>query len=324
MTPAARPTAMSAPNRAVNVVVTCSDRKRARLGDPVRMQDLPRGTIEQRCRRWCALLRERPPSAAAVDLYVGEHWSVARSIPSVAAGLDIDARLWVCSAGYGLLPGDARIVPYAATFASGHADSVRAGVLDASDGDVESRWWAACGRWNGRGVLADLASREPDTPLVVALSATYLRAVADDLVAAKANLSDPDLLTLVAVGVDRAPRGLEENLLPATADLSTATGGTLGSLNARLAVAALERSRGRPIRASRLRDRFREWLDATPRRTIPARRTMDDEAVRSFIRRHRDIADSHTAMLRLLRDQGFACEQSRFRELFLATTGGGN
>ena len=56
-------------------------------------------------------------------MYAGEHWSVARGYPALHQPEE-DIHLWVCSAGYGLIPVEAPIMPYHATLTPGQADSV--------------------------------------------------------------------------------------------------------------------------------------------------------------------------------------------------------
>jgi hypothetical protein len=60
-------------------------------------------------------------------------------------------------------------------------------------------------------------------------------------------------------------------------------------------------------------------LKRLPAFSRPDRRPLSDDAVVAFIRRNTSAASSHTALLRSLRNSGLACEQSRFREIFLAT-----
>src|SRR5262245_42960354 len=101
-------------------------------------------------RWWRRLSTHSTETVPAVDLYGGDHWSVARSLPEVAAASGFDAYLWVASAGYGLVPADARLRPYSATFAAGHSDSV---CLARTDGTTRSKfardWWAHLGEMPG-------------------------------------------------------------------------------------------------------------------------------------------------------------------------------
>ena len=89
----------------LNLVVTCSDRKtrpvpRARMLRSVRGRN-----IDDRVRRWIERLEDgSEESLPAVDLYAGDHWAVVRSLETVASGRGLDARIWVASAGYGLIP----------------------------------------------------------------------------------------------------------------------------------------------------------------------------------------------------------------------------
>lgn len=52
------------------------------------------------------------------------------------------------------------------------------------------------------------------------------------------------------------------------------------------------------------------------------RRRLSDEEVRLFIqeRRKAEPGAKHTRLLKLLRGSGYACEQSRFRTIFLKET----
>src|SRR4051812_26465965 len=104
----------------VHVVVTCSNRKR--LTPPptclLRAHRRPDGTAS--IESWLAALRDADCDAVpATQLYGGEHWQ---------AVLQLDSRprvvTWVCSAGYGLVPVEAPLCAYGATFSAGHVDSV--------------------------------------------------------------------------------------------------------------------------------------------------------------------------------------------------------
>src|SRR5687767_10391584 len=105
------------------MVVTCTDRKTVPLNGGPRASQLPPGTLEMRMDAWRNALNLTSQGAVpAEELYAGDHWSVVRSLRSVApAGLDL--QVWVASAGYGLLRSDALIRPYSATFARGAVDA---------------------------------------------------------------------------------------------------------------------------------------------------------------------------------------------------------
>src|ERR1700741_944870 len=102
----------------LNIIVSCTDRKR--LSVPLRLRaraigDLP---LKQRFERWWDRLSEpREQSVPAQDLYMGDHWQICRSLPAVAKAKGFRPKLWVTSAGYGLVGAEALLHPYSATFA---------------------------------------------------------------------------------------------------------------------------------------------------------------------------------------------------------------
>jgi hypothetical protein len=111
--------------------------------------------------------------------------------------------------------------------------------------------------------------------------------------------------------------------VPADASLRYALGGTLTSLNVRMASSWLEHCTSGTLTAPQTRSAWGEWAATVARKERYARAPMTDEAVLVFIRsmktRHPDY--SRTRLLRLLRDEGLACEQKRFGNLYTSLMG---
>src|SRR5205823_12793118 len=127
--------------------------------------------------------------------------TVVKSLTKVARARGHRARLWIASAGYGLMPLRGAVRAYAATFASGHPDSV---VVDGNGGDARAlaqQWWAALSLWR-RGdtgmprSLRAVAAQEPNAALLVAASPDYLRAASGDLEAAAAVFQSSERLAV--------------------------------------------------------------------------------------------------------------------------------
>jgi len=261
----------------------------------------------------------------ASELYAGDQWLIAKSLPDVARGNGLEANLWVCSAGYGLIPASAMIHPYSATFSASHPDSVRR--LDPGAGAVISAWWDRLMEWRGPmpgscRSLAELARTHPSRPILMVASPVYLGAMRGDLEAAASALESPDLLTIVSAGSERRGR-LAGNILPCDSRLQPALGGALMSLNVRVARKLLAEAGQWPPRCHELAVELERLLDRQPDRTVYRRSTMTDAQVRAFIRDQlkRDYSARPTPLLRLLRDLGRACEQKRFRSIFESVRG---
>src|SRR6266568_5508906 len=164
----------------VHVIVTCTNRKSQLVPDRRQLGSVPAGDTDERARDWICRLSDTPdsPPITARDLYAGEHWTVACGLPDLAGGGRI--RLWACSAGYGLIPADAPLRPYAATFTGGHPDSVPGGA------DGARAWWYALSSWEGPSSgqsrsIRELAATEPAASYLLALSAPYLQACREDI-----------------------------------------------------------------------------------------------------------------------------------------------
>jgi hypothetical protein len=302
--------------RPLHVVVTCSNRKRDPIATGLRLGSIRETRPGQRFKIWTQRLAAMPqPTRAAIDMYAGEHWQVARSLP---AGSKVPVTLWVCSAGYGLIPASLPIHPYAATFAAGEPDSV--GAERAAVGD----WWQRHTTWSPSGnqprSITQLVKANPEAITLAVLSEAYQRACARDLqTAAEAAATDQ----LAVIGPPGAIPELADLIVPITAALQPRLGGSLQALNIRAAAALLAMSN--QASSSPTHSRLIEAAsDLTP--TTTARRTagtkLDDAAVIAFIRSElRAEPASATVLLRRLRASGRSCEQGRFGALYAQVSG---
>jgi hypothetical protein len=303
----------------VHVVVTCTNRKSRCVPRALRLRDVPVGAAGPRANAWIDRLESDPtPAVPALDLYCGEHWHVARRL--VAPAAHASPTLWVCSAGYGLVRADATLRPYAATFSPGHADSVGA------DAGTLAGWWGTLAGWPGPQPgtprrLAELAAADPSSTLLLALSPAYLRACADDVLAAAAALASPDQLSVICLGRVGDDR-LRDYVLPADARLQHVLGGTRQALNTRLLAHLLTRHEGALLRPA-LRRATARLLSGLPPVPTYDRRARSDAQVTAFITRRLRASSgaSCTRLLREYRDGGYRCEQSRFRRLYDAVLG---
>lgn len=294
----------------VHIIAACADRKS--LPPQLRMRSVRSKSIDARLEDWRDRVRaDRSTRVAAKDLYLGEYWSIIKSLPAVAQEYGLASQLWVASAGYGLLNATARIHSYAATFASDHADTV---IPRGADRRATAReWWTKLtgARLVGQqsSDVASLAAADRDAQIIVIGSPTYISAMHDDLIAA---LTATEHLTIIT-----SPNGPMPELAPytlyATARWQAALGGTLLSLHARVARELLKRG----LDATSVRRSLGQRQQEQER---PARIRLSDEAVRRFI--ENSMARTYSTALRELRDAGYACEQSRFRTLFDATRRG--
>ncbi len=296
----------------LHIVVTCANRKRHPVSPTLQLRRTTGTRPIPRAACWMhRLTTSEVDLVCAEDLYAGEHWEIARALPLQATGF-ARPTLWVASAGWGLIPIDAAIRPYSATYATRHLDSVSDNTCGAQD------WWSAIAAWQGPtpGAARSLTAMAADHPrdrILVVLSQPYFAACRNDLHKAITTANN-SMISIIAAGVTPQP-AFAAWQLPADARLQHYVGGTRGSLNVRIAADLLTTGLTDHDAMSR---HLRQRLTAAPDiPTYERRRLVDDEVI-TFIRARRATNPdlSRTSLLRELRDGGMACEQARFADLF--------
>jgi hypothetical protein len=303
----------------LHIVASCTDRKRIHAGEPVRMRDVDAQTMAKRASAWWRQLEACSKRVPARELYVGAHWSIARDLPACANERGFDAKLWVTSAGYGLVGANQPLASYSATFAVRQQDTVVPDVTGRAAREAHQAWWKELGRFGSRPrTLAALAKSEPSARLLVVGSPDYVSAMEQDLIAARAELASPQSLVIVSSSPGARFADLKANWVPTDARLVARVGGSMVSLNAAVARDILTRTTPGGFVPSRLRRRYQKYADACPDAVVFDRAAVSDVQVRKWIvcRLRQNPSLSRTAALRELRGSGHRCEQTRFKGLF--------
>lgn len=289
----------------VHLIAACAARKAVLPTRELYLRSVPQKRMETRAAEWMRRLHAAKASHHALDLYQGEYWQVVRTLAGAS-----NTRLWIASAGYGLIPSHQRIASYSATFAAGDADSV----LPAAAGSGASRtWWA---------LVRGFATAEPEIDrsdfVVVIASAAYVYATSDDLLQMRRRLPTRAQFIVFSsfTGRDDSEWLNEHTVrLPASARLTL--GGTAGAVGARAASAYF-----RDGLVGRSADEVERVLSNRYARAVidqPQRAAMTDASIRTWLRKAllRESL-SCSAALRVYRDSGYACEQSRFGRIYRA------
>jgi hypothetical protein len=306
----------------INIVVACTKRKRARTIPDLQLRTVSGKTLIARYRAWRSRLGKNSDRFLyARDLYAGDHWTVVKSLPEVAARSGFAARVWVCSAGYGLIPLDARVHSYQATFTPGSPDSVSRGSQNGSASQAAKLWWELLSSWRGpvpnapRSIHA-LARRHPRCPLLIVASPGYVNAIEDDLASAAKILRQPgDLIVFSSVPRTNSP--LSSYFVPCSAVLQRVVGGARTSLNVRLLRRILQQCRSGRLRHTSVRQSLQNLIRRQPQEARVIRRSASDAQVRRYIARELKVNRKIKLgpLLQKFRCRGNACEYSRFRRL---------
>jgi hypothetical protein len=307
---------------ALHVIASCTDRKRLPVPDSLRLGGLHASAGSDRFAAWWrALKRDRSATLPAAELYAGDHWTVIRQLPELGASVGLVVRLWVASAGYGLVPVEAPLRSYAATFTPGHADSVA--VAGSTARAETSEWWERLGREAGPDAdaprtIAALARAHSEATFLVVAAPRYVAAMEADLAEARQQLRSHENLVIVSGMPGPTSEALGRNWVPSVASLQAALGGARTSLHARVARRIIAEAGDRAITATTARERFRDLALQAPPLPRYERTTVEDDEVRRFVldQLRKDSRTTHSRSLREFRSTGHACEQSRFRRIF--------
>ncbi len=247
----------------------------------------------------------------ARDLYAGSSWAAVREVLALN-----QVNVWIASAGYGLITPSSCISPYSATFTRHHPDFV--GGKDLTHG--AETWWRKLTERNFRSEkirsISELVKRYPDTPLIASLSEDYWSALKWDFQKASEYTTAPENLIFIAAGVSERGQ-LRRHFLPCDARLERQLGRGRSAINVRTLAFALKNYR-HLVGTTELFQTFANLLATLDVFPYPKRRHTSDADILNYIKiqlTHQPKM-SHSNLLRQLRADGMACEQTRFRNLF--------
>lgn len=294
--------------RADVVVTICTFRKQARPTVESTPASLPIDTQEKVQAAWIEKVQRLPSNVAAGKIYAGRGFSLATRASEIAS-----AKLYILSAGLGLIAADRKVPLYGLTVSAGHSDSVAARVRGEFDAGawfsglqtspLSDRWVDVVGAGSGR--------------ILIALTRPYAQMVGESLNA----LGPQTLARLRIFGASLAsalPAALQPALAPYDARLEAILPGTRSDFSQR----ALHHFVGL-VAGEGKQDRDADYAEVTsalakvtaPER--PRRPRRSDAELLELIAARLESQLGVARILRALRDEeGVACEQSRFSRLY--------
>lgn len=290
------------------VIVMCSKRKRAPADPTLQAKSLNAGGASDVAAAWGQRLRSARATIKAGDLYGGRGFVEAKRAAS-----HLGAPLSIVSAGLGLVDAGTQVPSYCLTTAPRDPDNI----LNKTGGS-SSEWWTEL-----QGV-SPYASRstESETGLILAaLSGGYVAMVSGEW-----SRWPAERLARLRLFTKERPLGAAEALAPSwmpyddrLEDPGQEVAGTDGDF-AQRALRHFVMTVGGLSSAAEDRALVARSLEGLSARVRPNRPRLGDEAIIGLIHEHWTVVDGRSgAMLRhLRRTLGFACEQSRFKDLFHA------
>ena len=293
------------------LVTLCTNRKRSPAARQLRARTLRRAGQKALLEQWVTRVAAADATLPASKLYAGRGFSEAlRSVDHEAH------RLWIVSAGLGLISGTYPVPPYDLTLSPRSPDAIQDRL--AAGEFLSAAWWQGLNQqFPSRTTLSTLVRSHPGDFVVVTLSSTYLPLIIDDLV----TLTPSELATVRLVGnisPQRLPPGLQAAAVTYD-ERFDGPGSPLPGTRSDFAQRAARHfitdvlgdlpdadSREHQFAVSRI-------LQAIPAPARPRNQRLSDEQLEAIITRLWPRTHGHTGRtLRLQRDElRVACEQSR-------------
>jgi hypothetical protein len=249
----------------------------------------------------------------AGDLYVGRAIAESKRVSRL-----LGADLYIVSAGLGLVR-ETTLVPNYNLTVSGNGGSLK-GALKTS-GEYSTVWWTTLiGRAESAGSLSDLICTQPDRLALIALPATYLEMVGDDLDTINSTAAPMIRIFTSEAGRAKIPGHLLQCALPYDERLESIVGyqGTRAEFPQRALRHFVEVLNGQHLSLPHAYAATNSALYGLKMRKVPPRQRMTDAQIASLLREQWTSYSGNSArLLRYLRDTALvACEQSRFQVLW--------
>ncbi len=299
-----------------SVVTICSSRKSVPITQSSTPVSLPKAAQSAVQAAWVQKVSKLPARYAVDQLYAGRGFRLAKS-----AAASVRARLYVVSAGLGLVAADRQVPVYGLTVSPGHAESVAARV----QGDFDPAAWFSAILQGPHSVQWADAFAEGEGRVLVALTRPYAEMIGSSLLALPA--SSLGRLRIFGVSLSKVlPTEIQRAVMPYDGRLDTIIPGTRADFSQR----ALDHFAR--LVASGADDQDREADSDAVRRALAGvisprlaqRPRQTDEEILRLIRKQLMTQSGVGRVLRALRDQdGVACEQARFSRLYRAAVADG-
>jgi hypothetical protein len=264
---------------------------------------------------WIENVSQLTVTGPAVELYAGRGFGLARQ-----AADDAKARLYIVSAGLGIVPFDRNVPAYGLTVSAGHNQSISRKIVGEFDprawfesllnGSLSVSWQQLAGRKSGR--------------VLVALSRPYAKMVGDSLSTLPPGVRGR--LRIFGASLQSAlPKSLHPNIAPYDERLNVILPGTRSEFAQRALLHFVRSIATKP--SSGLDDDFAAVRSALKRLKMPQhvhRPRLTDKEILVIIRKRLRIRTGVVQMLTALRhEEGIACERSRFSRLYRMAAGPG-
>ena len=311
----------------VNLITTCTNGKHGTEDNILHLGDYSAAKTPYLVliKAWTEALNKALSNSTLIrvkSLYKGGHWATAKSICQHDC-----VELWVLSAGFGLLHAEDKIVPYQATFAVGHRESIPLYSNEYNGKGFYRTWWKQISenspfKDKHPTSIADLMRDNSKDYFVISGSPDYINAIEIDIINGLRFLKSSNKQLVIITSKNINPR-LNEYFFKSDARMAHWLKCNMLMLNISLAKYIINQFVNNSLNdIGELSKSIYQELQSLPERKIVKGQKRTPEEVEKYIlelqRQNPQI--SATQALRTFRDSGNSFEEKRFRGLFQTVT----
>lgn len=307
----------------INLITTCTNGKHSN-GYPI----LNLATLSTRLssphsliQAWCNAVESAISTGHTLPvekMYKGGHWATAMSVCQT-----YPVELWVLSAGLGLLKRGDNVVPYQATFAVGHNDSIPLFTESYKGKEFHQRWWSELNKHSPFQdkhpvSLTELMKSRPNEYFIICGSPDYISAVGPDITTGLTYLPSAEKQFLI-ISSSRVKSPLNHYLLESNKRIAEWLNCNMLMLNIKIAQYVIEQfTREGYDNLGVLADTLNKQFSVLPAASKKQGVRRTPEEVEAWVVEHlKEVPDaSASRALRVFRDSGNSFEEKRFRALF--------
>ena len=292
------------------IITNCTSRKRKSVPSMCKIGGFESANVSDLADKWITTLVETNERSLAETLYCGRVFTEVKCAVAL-----LDAKLFITSAGLGLIDSTQKVPPYSSTISKGSSDYV----LDKlTEGNV-SDWWDALNR---KSPFSVAFTTYPYELILIAMSLPYFRLIEQQLI--ELNASEKSKLRLfLRVNKNDISSCLLPYLMPYDERFDSQNGPNRGTLNdfpqralRHFVESILTNTSNHSCEnhSVLVEDVLKELQ---PYKIIAGAKCTDDEISDLILKYRSKCLSSPSKMLRFFRDSlGIACEQKRFQRLF--------
>lgn len=296
------------------VITQCTNRKRAHSGKAINGSQVLSEAISDPVKAWVKSIGRRNYLIEAKDLYCGRGFSEFLDALSLLKGY----QGYIVSAGMGLIPMNKPIPNYDLSVSKSAGNSV----VKLTEHSSQEWWRRLNEQLNSDPTPLSTLTKNTKGLVLLALSSGYIQLVSEDL--SQLNAEELSRVRLMGpLSLDKEHKWLSTVLMPYRHNLD-GPDSPLPGTKADFSQRALRHfvSFILPNAPDGSLMAHKEAVASAMKAMVPPpdftgrRRLTDDEVCELVIENWKDCQGKSASALRLLRDRGFACEQSRFSRLF--------